>query len=652
MEDLAGIIIEKKYQLIETVGKGGMGAVYLSKDLKLNTYWAIKVIKKNKDGGNLLAEPNMLKMLQHPMLPRITDISESDKYFFIVMDFVDGRTLESIAKETGAIKEAVVIEWAKQICNALDYLHNLKPNPIIYRDMKPENVMLTKEGSIKVIDFGIAREFKVDASEDTDYLGTRGYAAPEQYRISNSQTDARTDIYGLGVTMYRLLTDKTPDEPPYEIKPVREINKKLSEGIEHIVIKSTALDPSLRYKNIREMLYDLDNVKNIGIEFERKNNIRRAKTLMTIAVMILSINTISSGLGNYRNELNEKYDDYMEAGSEEKIKMDFIASIEEFKEAQKYKPGDEASSYEIVKAYICNWEIEKGIIYLNNLIDTDKKFEDDEYFNYLFGKLSFLNEEYEKAVEYFNKVDNKKRVDDDFSALNRLSNELNQPLKPNSSKIIVDAITEFERFIKENEVDKLLAINLYSAIANIYSSSEVSKIVEDSISKKIVILEKADDLLNGDYIIAEKLAIAYKEQAEKIKKEGKHGVIDILGNESKSKYEKSLEKSLEKYKKCIEIHPKVDIYMNIGDIYLELGIYNGEIKNNKGVSESYKEAIESYEKVISLEGESYLANLRIVNIYYRQGRIDKAKENLEKAEQCVGFDKNNTEYKRLKKSLR
>lgn len=309
MEDLAGIIIEKKYQLIETVGKGGMGAVYLARDLKLNTYWAVKVMKKGKDSGDLLAEPNILKVLQHPMLPRITDISESDKYFFIVMDFVDGRTLESIASDIGRIKEETVIEWTKQICNALDYLHNLKPNPIIYRDMKPENVMLTRDGTIKIIDFGIAREFKRNASEDTNYLGTRGYAAPEQYRISNSQTDARTDIYGLGVTMYRLLTGKTPDEPPYEIKPVRKLNSKLSEGIEFIVMKCTALDPNLRYKNVRELLRDLDNVKNIGSKFERENNIRRVKIILTIIAMIMSISTIANGLETYRKALLDERQD-------------------------------------------------------------------------------------------------------------------------------------------------------------------------------------------------------------------------------------------------------------------------------------------------------------------------------------------------------
>ncbi|MGL4762484.1 MAG: serine/threonine protein kinase [Sarcina sp.] len=303
MENLEGIIIEKKYQLVEKVGKGGMGAVYLANDLKLNTYWAVKVIRKGKDSGDLLAEPNMLKVLQHPMLPRITDISESDKYFFIVMDFVNGKTLENIAQSVGKIKEETVIEWAKQICNALDYLHNLKPNPIIYRDMKPENVMLTKEGTIKVIDFGIAREFKIHASEDTNYLGTRGYAAPEQYRISNSQTDSRTDIYGLGVTMYRLLTNKTPDEPPYEIKPVRMIDSKLSEGIEHIVIKCTALDPNLRYNNVREVLHDLDNVKNIGSKVERANRIRRIKMILTIIIMIFSISTISSGLESYKKAI-------------------------------------------------------------------------------------------------------------------------------------------------------------------------------------------------------------------------------------------------------------------------------------------------------------------------------------------------------------
>lgn len=146
----------------------------------------------------------------------------------------------------------------KQLCDVLGYLHTRTP-AIIYRDMKPANVMLRPNGSITLIDFGIAREFKETNLADTTCLGTRGYAAPEQFG-GMGQTDARTDIYCLGVTLYNLVTNLNPAESPYEIKPIREVDSKLSKGLEYVIEKATIRDPELRYQSIAEMLYDIENL--------------------------------------------------------------------------------------------------------------------------------------------------------------------------------------------------------------------------------------------------------------------------------------------------------------------------------------------------------------------------------------------------------
>lgn len=252
-----GELFKDRYKIIGILGQGGMGSVYLAENIKLGTLWAIKEIGKHgKTRIDFLAEPNILKKLEHPALPRIFDILEDDENIYIVVDYIEGDSLDSKLKEAGSFPETTVLEWAKQLCGVLQYLHENTPNPIIYRDMKPANIIVTKSGALKLIDFGIAREYKAKAENDTVYIGTRGYAAPEQY--GTGQTSAVTDIYSLGVTLYQLLTGKSPNEPPYEIKPVRYFNRELSADIERIIGKCTRQDPSGRYQSIAELWADIE----------------------------------------------------------------------------------------------------------------------------------------------------------------------------------------------------------------------------------------------------------------------------------------------------------------------------------------------------------------------------------------------------------
>lgn len=204
-----GTVIAGKYEILKEIGHGGMSIVYLAMDKHLNKQWAVKEIRKKGSGkhdeiivNSLLAEANMMKRLDHAALPRIVDIIDSGTTIYIIMDYIEGESLDKILNSYGAQSEDKVIGWAKQLCEALSYLHSQKP-PIIYRDMKPGNVMLKPEGNIKIIDFGIAREYKEQNLADTTVLGTKGYAPPEQY---SGQTDPRSDIYALGMTMHHLLT--------------------------------------------------------------------------------------------------------------------------------------------------------------------------------------------------------------------------------------------------------------------------------------------------------------------------------------------------------------------------------------------------------------------------------------------------------------
>lgn len=293
-DNMLGQFIGGKYKVIDILGKGGMGTVYLAENINLSTKWAIKEIKKDYESTlDLLLEPNILKNLDHPSLPRIVDIIENNDFIYIIEDFIDGESLDKMLEQKRRVEEEKVIDWAKQLCDVLHYLHNQNPNPIIYRDMKPGNIIYTKSKKIKLIDFGIAREFKDDVTSDTVLIGTRGYAAPEQYG-GDYQSDARTDIYSLGVTLYELLTGKGPNDPPFEVKPVRSVIPSLSEGIEYIIEKCTQQDPILRYQSIREILKDLNNIDELGEGNNTKALIGRGKAVTVTKEKI--VGTIAIGI--------------------------------------------------------------------------------------------------------------------------------------------------------------------------------------------------------------------------------------------------------------------------------------------------------------------------------------------------------------------
>lgn len=303
-----GTIIDGKYEVLKQIGKGGMSVVYLAMDKRLNKQWAVKEIKKTASGKNdeiiinsLLAEANLMKKLDHPALPRIVDIIDNGQTLYVIMDYIEGESLDKILGEYGAQPEDVVISWAMQLCDALNYLHSQKP-AIIYRDMKPANIMLKPEGNLKVIDFGIAREYKEQNLADTTVLGTKGYAPPEQH--GSRQTDARSDIYALGMTMHHLLTGVDPRPADYIYVPVRQWNPELSEGIEYIIDKCTALDPEDRYQNCDELMYDLQHPDQIGQGVKRIKKKRLNTFLISVALTVVFAVTGVTGqiLKNMENE--------------------------------------------------------------------------------------------------------------------------------------------------------------------------------------------------------------------------------------------------------------------------------------------------------------------------------------------------------------
>ena len=292
-----GSVIDNKYKILNKIGQGGMSVVYLAMNERANKQWAIKEIRKDAAAASeinmasIKTETEMLKNLSHPNLPSIVDIIDHEDSILIVMDYIEGNTLSKAVNELGPQPQEFVIEWAKQLCDVLGYLHSQNP-PIIYRDLKPGNIMLKPDGTIVLIDFGTAREYKQDNIEDTTCLGTRGYAAPEQFG-GHGQTDARTDIYCLGTTIYHLVTGKNPSEPPYEIRNIRYWNEALSKGLEQIVAKCTQLDPEKRYQSCNEVLYALEHYDELDETYRRKEKVKLGIFLTTAFL------TVAAGIGSF-----------------------------------------------------------------------------------------------------------------------------------------------------------------------------------------------------------------------------------------------------------------------------------------------------------------------------------------------------------------
>ena len=180
-----GDVIKGRYKILSVIGKGGMSRVYLAADLQLtNKQWAVKEVDRNATDPtgrpieqSLASEAELLSKLDHPNIVDIVDIEKTEDFIYVIMDHVEGTSLADVVRREGPQSEEDVQKWMLQVCDALGYLHRQDP-PIVYRDMKPSNIMLHPDGYIKLIDLGVAREYKDEARKDTIAFGTTGYAAP------------------------------------------------------------------------------------------------------------------------------------------------------------------------------------------------------------------------------------------------------------------------------------------------------------------------------------------------------------------------------------------------------------------------------------------------------------------------------------------
>lgn len=289
MEAGLGRIIDRKYELIASIGKGGMAHVWLARDRRLEKLWAMKEIMPGVAGSQgaanrqaIIDEANFMKRLDHPAIPRVVDIIDTGGSIFVVMDYVEGRALSRVLRERGRpFEQEQVIDWGIQLCDVLGYLHGIRPPdgyPVVYRDMKPANVMLRDDGSVKLVDFGIAMELLPSGPSDARVIGTAGYGAPEQVDPELHEAvpvDTRADIYALGTTLYSLVTGHVPrvrrdghgrTTTDFEMRPFRAWDPQLSDGLEQVIARATERDPADRYQTVEALRYDLEHYEELTEE--------------------------------------------------------------------------------------------------------------------------------------------------------------------------------------------------------------------------------------------------------------------------------------------------------------------------------------------------------------------------------------------------
>jgi serine/threonine protein kinase len=314
-----GTTLISRYLIQGVLGVGGMGAVYCARDLHFPNVEKKVAVKEMVNSAhdpvvkesivhNFEREANILATLSHPAIPRIYDYFTQDERSYLILEFIEGKDLEAVLKEsTGFFAESQVIEWAIELCDVLSYLHTHKPEPIIFRDIKPSNIMINPSQHVVLIDFGIAKPFQ--AGPKGTMIGTEGYSPPEQYR---GEASPLADIYALGATLHHLLTRKDPRlEAPFSFgeRPIRQINPSVSIELETVIYTAVHYNPENRFKSaaaMKEALLgvatqtgllprisveatsstQLDNSTKLLWTFESEDEIRGAPALVGDALLI------------------------------------------------------------------------------------------------------------------------------------------------------------------------------------------------------------------------------------------------------------------------------------------------------------------------------------------------------------------------------
>ena len=491
-----GDIVKGRYEILRLIGGGGTSRVFLAADLRLsNKQWAIKEVDRRATdpAGRpieqcLASEAYLLSRLGHPGIVDIVDFEKTEDYVYVVMDHVEGQSLDKVVREQGPQSEEDVQRWMLQICDAVGYLHRQNP-PVIYRDMKPSNIMLHPDGYVKLVDLGVAREYKDEARKDTIAFGTTGYAAPEQY--GKAQTDARTDIYGLGATMWHLLGGEAPPVE-FPLPNVREKNERVGEGFADVIIpQCTQLERDARYQTCEELAADLEIYQELTREYrtKQKNKVLAFAVLGVLAVVFLVLGFAM--LGAREASLSQNYEAHYQNAELQK-RTNAEAAEQEYIEAISYRP-------DAVDAYL-------GLVYC---YEADQGFtpEEKQQFDSVYRQNLSALKESKRYGELSYQVG---RMYWYFYTYGSNRDANGQLLLDNQSTRIKASTEYFEAAKDDHGFENRLSAETYfniatftSDIENAVTQGDEGKEMYRSYWDSLVALEQSTESANGDSGIAE-----------------------------------------------------------------------------------------------------------------------------------------------------
>lgn len=632
-----GLILKDRYELIAELGKGGMSSVFLAKDKNLDSYWAVKQVvnDSNVDIEAFKKEVELLSSLNHSDIPRIVDRIEVDNYFYVVMDFIDGTSLGKKVLKDGPASEDDVVEWAKMLCDVLHYLHTVKENPIIYRDMKPDNVMLTQAGRIKLIDFGIAKECRHGEKQTGESIGTKGYAAPEQYKGSSNILDERTDIYSLGATLFYLVTGNVPGKPPKACRPIRQINPMLSEGLEYIISKCTNDNPDERYQNCLEIKEDLINIKSLTGTYRNKMMKKLMSFIVSLVFCIIFLGCSFIGYNRIQSEKEANYQMEFQTAKSFDRNKNYDEAIKHYTKAIEYK-GDDIDTYillfnsllphqkqddyialtksaidQISKSYIDNKESDayKNPKLMYPVMKKCIELNDPEYADIAVDYINSIknSDEYKNNKSNFDNIDNYRIV-----AMNCANNISTQKFDEfNEALVNLEKSTDSAKISINDKLDNYYTIMvMYSSYPNNLKNSynRISEVAQKA--KKII-----DSNLSSEELTFNNIIPMYELVASSMYN------YAVVTSENK---EKLYSTSIEWFEYLSDLNDdlneslflkKANAYKAIFDIKRDT---NGTTVTDKKALDSLEKSISLYTQIISKDPTSFLGY-----VYLTQANFDK-----------------------------
>lgn len=396
-------VFNRRYIVVGMLGSGGMGCVFYARSNDaLEIERAIKVLNKKEYNENLdiLAEAYALKKLDHPCIPKVIEILEHDDYVYIVQEYIKGDSLKTIVKKNGKISEKHFLNWMDSIASTVKYLHD---QGIIHRDIKPDNIMLTPDGQIKIIDFGLARSRTEVDEVDEKVIGTLSYTAPERFLKKNATV--QTDIYGFGTTIYLVATGLKPESmrkhPKRGLSIMKgNLKKFVTPGVGYILEKSIDVDPNQRYYSFDQILYDIAKVEPFNQSLKKQKSKERLIMTGLIFGLCLFSTTIVFGFNQLKIEKEDKYKGIINYGTELLGTGKVEESKSTFESGIQLIPNAMAAHQGVMEVYTSEKNYDEVIKYGLNLLQEKKEAKESGEVAYLIGNAYYELGKFEQATPY------------------------------------------------------------------------------------------------------------------------------------------------------------------------------------------------------------------------------------------------------------